>query len=91
MKVLTKCVEIENEKFVLVSDEKDGKRYYGTIPYSELDESGRMKRVLNGVDICIDWESIPAALEERRKNILLKKYMEEGHTLEETARYNLTL
>ena len=38
MKVLTKKVTIENKDYVLIQDEQDGKVYYGTIPYSELDK-----------------------------------------------------
>lgn len=52
MEVVTKCVVIENEKFVLIKDKsekltefyKNGE-YYGTIPYAELDEHGKLKRI----------------------------------------------
>ena len=56
MEVLTKCVDFENEKFVLFKDKKAGLpeyykngEYYGTIPYTELDENGKLKRRLNGL------------------------------------------
>ena len=50
MEVLTKCVDFENEKFVLFKDKKAGLpeyykngEYYGTIPYTELDENGKLR------------------------------------------------
>jgi hypothetical protein len=80
MKVLTKVVIIENEEFALITDEYEGKKYYGTIPYSETDENGRLKRVLNGFDMCISFESIEDALEERTNRIKLERFRAEGHT-----------
>lgn len=66
MKVLTKLVSIENEEFVLIQDTtKDGKEYFGTIPYSELDEKGCMKRALNGFEMCISFNNISEALDRR--------------------------
>ncbi|MBO7735385.1 MAG: hypothetical protein J6S67_22665 [Methanobrevibacter sp.] len=73
LKVLTRLVDIEDEKFVLVKitriDTKD--EFIGTIPYTELDEKGCMKRELNGFDMCLS-DSIPHALEGRRDLILTK-------------------
>ena len=66
LKVLTKCVDIENERFVLVEITRndDGHKFIGTIPYSELDEKGCMKRQLNGFEMRLS-DSIPNALQGR--------------------------
>lgn len=83
MKILTKCVDFENEKFVLFKDKKAGLpeyykngEYYGTIPYTELDESGKLKRQLNGFEIGIE-NSAEAALRYRWTQIQLKKFEKE--------------
>ena len=70
MKVLTRCVNIENEEFVLISNKReDGVEYFGTIPYTEINEKGCMKRELNGFEMCISFESIGQALERRYDEI----------------------
>ena len=58
MKVVTKYVNIENREFVLIKDKStdcngETYEYYGTIPYEEINEQGRLKRLLNGFDMCI--------------------------------------
>ena len=82
MKVLTKCVNIENQEFVLIQDESNNEKFYGTIPYSELDENGVMKRELNGLQICISFESPSEAILERNRSIvanrLMKQFKEDG-------------
>lgn len=82
MEVITKCVVIENEKFVLIRDKKEGLpecykngEYYGTIPYAELDENGNMKKALYGYQICME-QSAGEALRSRLIQIRLKKYTE---------------
>lgn len=75
MKVLTKKVTIENEDFVLFQDEHEGKIYYGTIPYSELDEQGRMKRRLDGLEMCINFESIERAITDRKTQTVLHNFI----------------
>ena len=82
MEVLTKCVDFENEKFVLFKDKKAGLpeyykngEYYGTIPYTELDENGNMKKALYGYQICME-QSAGEALRSRLIQIRLKKYTE---------------
>ena len=88
MKVITKHVEIENEAFVLIKDEKtdcNGEHYefYGTIPYAELDEKGYMKRALNGFDMCIA-DTANEALARRKDDIktdrAIKEYMAQGYS-----------
>lgn len=82
MEVLTKCVILDDEKFVLIKDKsekltefyKNGE-FYGTIPYAELDEHGKLKRQLNGFEIGIE-ASAGEALRSRLIQIRLKKYTE---------------
>lgn len=76
MKVLTKVVDIDNQEFVLIADTHDGRKYYGTIPYSELDESGRMKRALNGAQMCISFNSPAEAIDNRKRDIVMKRIVE---------------
>jgi hypothetical protein len=82
MKVVTKSVMIENEEFVLIKDtDANYGEYYGTIPYTELDEEGKMKRELNGFEICIE-HTIGKALERRKMDIIrnrkIKEYLSMG-------------
>ena len=82
MKVVSKSVVIENEEFVLIKDTNEAYGvYYGTIPYTELNEEGRMKRELNGFEICID-HTIAGALERRKTDIIrnreIQKYLAMG-------------
>ena len=92
MEVITKCVVIENEKFVLIRDKKEGLpecykngEYYGTIPYAELDEHGKLKRQLNGFEIGIE-ASAGEALRYRMLRIRLKKFDEENPGASEEMR-----
>ena len=92
MEVVTKCVVIENEKFVLIKDKKAGLpeyykngEYYGTIPYAELDEHGKLKRQLNGFEIGIE-SSAGEALRYRMLQIRLKKFDEENPGASEEMR-----
>lgn len=73
MKVITKTVIIEDKKFVLVQDQNEKLKgianyqdgiYYGTIPYAEIDEHGKMKRPLNGFEMCIQ-NTINEAIKQR--------------------------
>lgn len=66
MKVLTKRVNFEGQEFVLIKDTQNGKTFYGTIPYTELDSEGRMKRELNGIQMRISFENAAEALNNRR-------------------------
>ena len=89
MKVITRCVNIENKEFVLILDEHDGRKYFGTIPYTELDEKGKMKRTLNGFEMAISFNSIADAIERRTRSIkiekLINQYMQDGLTREQAA------
>lgn len=77
MKIVTKSVNIEKQEFVLVSDTHNGKTWFGTIPYSELDSSGRMKRELNGFQMRISFKSAPDALMLRHADILTERFIPE--------------
>ena len=93
MKILTKHVVLENEEFVLIQDEHEGQIYYGTIPYTELDENGKMKRPLNGFEIAISFDSIGDALNNRVRKIkqrqLFYKYLIEGMDQEQAHIYSI--
>lgn len=78
VRVITKRVVIEDEEFVLIQDDSaDGKKYFGTISYKELDHGGKVKRALNGFDMCISFESIGAAIDRRLRTIKLERYVEQ--------------
>ena len=100
MEVVVKKVFIENEEFVLIKDNFTNGAYYGTIPYKELDEHGNLKRVLNGYDMAVvlldecekrNESPIVAAIKERKRRIPLDKFIAEGHTQEEIARFILAM
>ena len=84
MKVLTKSVLIEGEEFALIKDSCERGEYLGTIPYTELNEEGRMKRALNGFEIAIEFinvheslgAAINAAIKNRKDKILTKRFLE---------------
>lgn len=81
LEVLTRVVDIEDEKFVLVKITRidNNNEFIGTIAYTELDEKGCMKRELNGFDMCLA-DSIPHAL-ERRTDMILTRGMNESQIL----------
>lgn len=81
-KVKTKCVDIEGRSFVLVEYTLDDNSImYGTIPYTEIDEQGRVKRKLNGLEVCLA-HTIPSALDIRADIIKC-----EGMTPEQVIEY----
>ena len=54
MKTVIKKVIIEGMDFALVREPEWGADHqYGTVPYSEVDEDGCLKRVLNGFEMCV--------------------------------------
>lgn len=64
-KVKTKYVSIEDRAFVLVEYTLDDDSVmYGTIPYTNIDDKGRMIKRMNGLEVCLA-SSIPSALEMR--------------------------
>lgn len=76
MKVLVKRVTIQNEDFVLIEDtDKKYGRFFGTIPYSELDSEGRMKRPLNGFEMCVSGKSRGDCIRRRAEKIVSKRLM----------------
>ena len=81
LKVITKKVIIEDEEFVLVELTRtdDGNRFFGTIPYSELDEKGCMKRELNGFEMCIN-ETIARAI-DMRHDVIKTRGMNEAQLI----------
>ena len=87
MKVITRCVVIEGQEFVLIKDEQNGRKYWGTIPYSVLDENGRMTRAMNGLEMKVSFLSAQDAYNQRRDDIILSrliaKYEADGTTKED--------
>ena len=75
--IITQCVDIEGRKFALIKCvDIDNCVRYGTIPYTEFDERGALKRRLNGFDMCLAY-SIPSALEMRADLIKCEGMTEE--------------
>ncbi len=100
MKVVVKRVVIENEEFALIKDTCERGVYYGTIPYSELDENGKLQRRLNGydmaivfLDMCVIRNESPlcAAIKERERRIPLDRYIAEGHSEQEIIQFILAM
>lgn len=88
MKVLTKNVNLMGEEFVLISDKTaDGKTYFATIPYSELDSEGRMKRALNGFEMCLSFNTVAEALENRTNQIKVDRFKAEGFSKAEVMMF----
>jgi hypothetical protein len=76
MKVLTKCVIIEDQKFYLVEDQHEGRRYWGTIPYSFVGADGRMIKPINGVQMRMSFEGAGEALENRRRDVVMGRLID---------------
>ena len=77
MKTIVKKVVIEGMNFVLVREPEWGADHqYGTVPYSEVDENGRLKRVLNGFEMCCA-ATIEEAIERREDVLLARKWKAE--------------
>jgi len=88
MKVLTKYVNLMGEEFVLISDKtEDDKTFFGTIPYSELDSDGSMKRALNGFEMCISFNTVAEALENRNNQIKVDRFKAEGFSKAEVMMF----
>lgn len=70
MKTVVKKVVIEGMDFALVREPEWGADHqYGTVPYSEVDEDGRLKRVLNRFEMYV--AATPEEAIERREDVLL--------------------
>lgn len=77
MKTIIKKLTLVGERFALVQETKWGKDHqYGTIPYSEIDENGNLKRELNGFEMCVAATS-KEAIESRRDSLLVRRWCEE--------------
>lgn len=84
MKVITKRITIEDQDFVLIKDhDKNYGEFYGTIPYTELNEVGGMKRPLNGFEMCVSNNDVNDAIIRRTESLvskrLMKLYKENGY------------
>lgn len=77
MKTIIEKLTLEGERFVLIREPKWGEDHqYGTIPYSEIDEEGRLKRVLNGFGMCCA-ATVEKAIESREDILLARKWKAE--------------
>lgn len=77
MKTVVKKVTIEGMDFALVREPEWGADHqYGTVPYSEVDEDGRLKRVLNGFEMCCA-ATVEKAIESREDVLLARKWKAE--------------
>lgn len=95
MKVVTKHLLLDGEDFAIVEGYTNGARiahYYGTINYKDIDENGKLRRPLNGHDMCIaadgcllghERATVADAIEERRRRIEFdkkaEKYIKAGY------------
>ena len=78
MKTVVKKVIIEGMDFAIVKEPAWGETHqYGTVPYSEVDENGRLKRVLNGFEMCV--AATPKEAIERREDVLLARKWKAEH------------
>lgn len=78
MKTAIKKVTIMGMDFALVQDPEWGADHqYGTVPYTEVDEDGRLKRVLNGFEMCV--AATPKEAIERREDVLLARKWKAEH------------
>jgi hypothetical protein len=79
MKTVVKKVVIEGMDFALVREPEWGTDHqYGTVPYSEVDENGRLKRaLLNGFEMCV--AATPEEAIERREDVLLAQKWKAKH------------
>nr|DAU98663.1 MAG TPA: hypothetical protein [Caudoviricetes sp.] len=77
MKTIIKKLTLVGERFALVQETKWGKDHqYGTIPYSEIDERGNLRRELNGFEMCVAATS-QKAIESRRDSLIVRKWCDE--------------
>lgn len=78
MKTIIKKLTLMGESFALVREPEWGADHqYGTVPYSEVDENGRLKRVLNGFEMCV--AATPEEAIERREDVLLARKWKAEH------------
>lgn len=78
MKTVVKKVTIEGMDFALVQEPEWGADHqYGTVPYSEVDENGRLKRELNGFEMCV--AATPEEAIEQREDVLLARKWKAEH------------
>lgn len=75
MKVITKCVNIESKEFYLISNTHEGKKYYGTIPY-ENTKNGVLIKEMNGIQMCISFNSPAEAIDNRKKDIVMNRILD---------------
>ena len=77
MKTIIKKLTLVGERFALVQETKWGKDHqYGTIPYSEIDERGNLRRELNGFEMGVAATS-QKAIASRRDSRIVRTWCDE--------------
>ena len=89
MRVITKCVIIENERFALIHGIQDNREFYGTIPHIHIDSNGRLKKLLNGLEMEVSFNSPKDAIKNRRCAIVLDRIIK--HLMDNGADLNAAL
>ena len=88
MKTVIKKLILVGECFALVQNPSWGKGHqYGTIPYSEIDEHGNLRRVLNGFEMCCA-ATIEKAIEHREDVLLARRWKAEHPNATEIEEMN---
>lgn len=88
MKTVVKKVTIEDMDFALIQEPEWGADHqYGTVPYSEVGTDGRLKRVLNGFEMCCA-ATIEKAIEHREDILLARKWKAEHPNATEVEEMN---
>ena len=78
MKTVIKKVAIEGMDFAIIREPEWGADHqYATVPYSEVDNTGRLKRTLNGFEMCCA-ATVEEAI-ERREDVLLARKWKAAH------------
>ena len=80
------------EQDVTVRGKTIHKHFFGTIPYTELDDSGCMKRGMNGGEMCIG-DDIDKAIKSREFRIKAEAWEKEhpNHTTEEFIKFMMAI
>ena len=86
MKVISRCLVIEDREFILFQNEQNGRIFYGTFPYGA-------RGSLNGLQMCISFDSVEDAIEERRIQVLTDIWRARNpeHTEEDLVKYVMSI
>lgn len=74
---------VQSEDAKYHNNRENNNTFYGLIPYSEIDENGKMKRMLNGFEMGIA-DSIPEAIENMQYNVRILDWQKTNPGYSET-------